>query len=153
MLRLTSQDDEAGETHRDSGVKAAVVTESLLIRRRPPRPSAMTLLHSQGLPALDITDEHLEHFFFTGSDGFPTGLVGIELYGTDALLRSLIGAESTRTRGIGSALVQHTEDYAASHQRTSLNGAAIAVLIGASLSHASNPPLSLPNFARRARRS
>jgi amino-acid N-acetyltransferase len=120
MLRLTSQDDEAGETYRDSGLEAAVVTESLLIRRRPPRSSAMTLLHSQGLPALDITDEHLEHFFFTGSDGSPTGLVGIELHGADGLLRSLIVAESTRTRGIGSALVQHVEGYAAAHQVSAL---------------------------------
>jgi hypothetical protein len=38
------------------------------------------------LPDSDITDEHLEHFFFVGSDGSPIGLVGLELYGTDALL-------------------------------------------------------------------
>jgi len=38
------------------------------------------LLQAQGLPASDITDEHLEHFFFVDSDGSPAGLVGLELY-------------------------------------------------------------------------
>lgn len=90
--------------------------ESLLIRGRPPRATAVALLQAQGLPFSDITDEHLEHFFFMGSDGAPTGLVGIEIYGIDALLRSLVVAENARTQGIGSALVQHAEDYATSRQ-------------------------------------
>ncbi len=90
--------------------------ESLLIRGRPPRSAVVALLEAQGLPVSDITDEHLEHFFFLGSDGSPTGLVGIEIYGTDALLRSLVVAENARTQGIGSALVQHAEDYATSRR-------------------------------------
>jgi amino-acid N-acetyltransferase len=56
----------------------------------------------------------LEHFFFVGSDGSPTGLVGLEIYGTDALLRSLVGDETARGKGLGSALVDHAEQYAAS---------------------------------------
>jgi amino-acid N-acetyltransferase len=90
--------------------------ESHMIRGRPPRSAAVALLQAQGLPFSDITDEHLEHFFFMGSDGSPTGLVGIEIYGTDALLRSLVVAENARTRGVGSALVQHAEDYATSRR-------------------------------------
>jgi amino-acid N-acetyltransferase len=90
--------------------------ESLMIRGRPPRSAAVALLQAQGLPVSDITDEHLEHFFFMGSDGSPTGLVGIEVYGTDALLRSLVVAENARTQGIGSALVQHAEEYATSRR-------------------------------------
>jgi amino-acid N-acetyltransferase len=74
------------------------------------------LLGGQGLPVSDITDEHLEHLFLLGSDGSPTGLVGIEIYGTDAWLRSLVVAENARTQGIGSALVQHAEDYATSRR-------------------------------------
>jgi amino-acid N-acetyltransferase len=66
------------------------------------------------LPVADITDEHLEHFFFVGSDGSPTGLVGLELYGSDALLRSLVVGENTRGKGWGSALTDHAEQYAAS---------------------------------------
>jgi amino-acid N-acetyltransferase len=89
------------------------MAEPLLIRGRPTRSTAMALLLPQELPVSDITDGHLESFFFTGSDGSPTGLVGVEIYGADALLRSLVVAETARTRGIGSSLVQHAEDYAA----------------------------------------
>jgi amino-acid N-acetyltransferase len=92
------------------------VTDPHLIRGRPLRSTAVALLQAQGLPVSDITDEHLEHFFFIGSDGSPTGLVGVEMYGTEALLRSLVVAENARTRGVGSALVQHAEEYAASHR-------------------------------------
>ena len=87
--------------------------EPLMICGRPPRSTAVALLQAQGLPVSDITDGHLEHFFFAGSDGSPTGLVGLEIYGSDVLLRSLVVAGSARTQGIGSALVQHAENYAA----------------------------------------
>jgi amino-acid N-acetyltransferase len=90
------------------------MAESLVIRGRPTRSTAVALLHSQGLPVSDITDEHLEHFFFVGSDGSPTGLVGLELYGTNALLRSLVVGESARNKGLGSTLIVHAEQYAAS---------------------------------------
>jgi amino-acid N-acetyltransferase len=86
-----------------------------MIRGRPPRATAVALLEAQGLPVSDITDEHLEHFFYVGSDGSPIGLVGVEIYGTDALLRSLVVADTARTQGIGASLVQHAEDYATSH--------------------------------------
>jgi amino-acid N-acetyltransferase len=78
------------------------------------------LLQSQGLPDSDITDEHLEHFFFTGSDGSLTGLVGLELYAADALLRSLVVGENMRGKGLGSSLVEHAEQYAASRGVRSL---------------------------------
>jgi amino-acid N-acetyltransferase len=90
------------------------MTEPFMIRGRPSRATAVALLQAQGLPVSDITDEHLEHFFFMSSDGSPTGLVGVEIYGADALLRSLVVGETARTQGAGSALVQHAEDYAAS---------------------------------------
>jgi hypothetical protein len=57
------------------------VSEPLMIRGRPPRSTVVALLGAQGLPISDITGEYLEHFFFVGSDGSPTGLVGLELYG------------------------------------------------------------------------
>ena len=86
--------------------------EVLMIRGRPPRTAALALLQAEGLPVSDLTARHLEHFFFTGSDGSPTGLVGLEIYGSNALLRSLVVGKTVRTQGIGSALVQHAEDYA-----------------------------------------
>lgn len=90
------------------------MSDPLMIRGRPPRSTAVALLQAQGLPVSDITDEHLEHFFFVGSEGSPTGLVGLELYGTDALLRSLVVAENARSKGLGSTLIDHAEQYAAS---------------------------------------
>jgi hypothetical protein len=53
--------------------------------------------------------EHLEHFFFSGTDELPAALVGLEIYGSDALLRSLVVSVSGRTRGAGSALVRYAE--------------------------------------------
>jgi amino-acid N-acetyltransferase len=90
------------------------MTDPLMIRGRPPRSTAVALLQAQGLPVSDITDEHLEHFFFVGSCGSPTGLVGLEIYGTDALLRSLVVGEHARSKGLGSELIEHAEHYAAS---------------------------------------
>ena len=91
-----------------------------MVRGRPPRSTAVALLQAQGLPISDITDEHLEHFFFVGSDGSPTGLVGIELYGADALLRSLVVGENARSNGLGSTLVEHAERYAATNRVRSI---------------------------------
>lgn len=85
-----------------------------MIRGRPPRSAAAALLKTQELPVSDITDEHLEHFFFVGADGSPTGLVGLEIYGTDALLRSLVVDANARCKGLGSSLVEHAEQYASS---------------------------------------
>ncbi len=62
------------------------MSEPLQIRERPPLWSAVTLLKAQGLPISDITDEHLEHFFFPG--------------------------ENARGSGLGAALVVHAERYA-----------------------------------------
>lgn len=114
MLRA-GPGDEAGQTRGESRLKAVMIG-SLMVHGRPSRSTAVALLQAQGLPVSDITDELLEHFFFIGSDGSPTGLVGIEIHGTDALLRSLVVAENARTRGVGSALVQHAEGYATSRQ-------------------------------------
>ena len=86
--------------------------DAIIIRGRPPRSTAVALLEGEGLPVSDLTDGHLEHFFFTGSDGSPTGLVGLEIYGSDALLRSLVVDANARAVGLGSALVAHAEDYA-----------------------------------------
>lgn len=59
-----------------------------MIRERPSHLSVVTLLEAEGLPASELTESHLEHFFFIGSDGAPSAVVGLEIYGDAALLRS-----------------------------------------------------------------
>lgn len=88
----------------------------LMIRQRPPHLSVVALLEAEGLPASDLTETHLEHFFFTGSDGAPSALVGLEIYGEAALLRSLVVSVAARNQGLGSVLLLHAEEYAAAHQ-------------------------------------
>ena len=82
------------------------------IRARPPMNAAITLLERHSLPASDLTHSHMEHFFFAGSDVEPTGIVGLEFCGADALLRSLVVATEARGSGVGAALVSHAESYA-----------------------------------------
>ncbi len=83
-----------------------------MIRARPSRSTAVAFLEREGLPVSDLTDEHLEHFFFIGSEDSPSGLVGLEIFGTDALLRSLAVAASARTQGLGAGLVKRAEEHA-----------------------------------------
>ena len=87
-----------------------------MIRERPPKSGVVALLEAEELPISDLTEAHLEHFFFTGSDGAPSAIVGLELYGPDALLRSLVVGTDARTQGVGTALVRHAEGYALAHQ-------------------------------------
>lgn len=84
------------------------------ITPRPARDTVVSLLSAAGLPHADLTDDHLEHFFCVGEANAPVGIVGVELYGDCALLRSLVVIESARAAGIGSALVWHAEAYARS---------------------------------------
>jgi amino-acid N-acetyltransferase len=78
----------------------------------PSESAVKRLLVESGLPAADITAQHLQHFFFCGSGRDMEGLVGLELYGEVALLRSLAVASDRRGSGLGSRLVEHAECYA-----------------------------------------
>lgn len=82
------------------------------IAMKPARSAAVALLTEANLPTADLTDEHLDHFFFIGPRTAPFGLVGIEIHGTDALLRSLVVAPDYQASGAGSALVEHAENHA-----------------------------------------
>jgi len=80
-----------------------------------PRPTLSTVkasLESAGLPVEDLTESHCEHFFFAGEAGAPIGIVGLEIHGAVALLRSLVVSPEKRTAGLGTALVAHAEQAA-----------------------------------------
>jgi len=81
--------------------------------RSGPGPSAATaLLREAKLPSADITAERLRHFFYHGAPAAPTGIVGLELYGAEGLLRSLVVAPQARSTGVGTILLRHAERYA-----------------------------------------
>jgi amino-acid N-acetyltransferase len=48
-------------------------------------------------------------------DGRLAGLVGVEIHGPDALLRSLAVADSARGKALGAGLLAYAEQYAAAH--------------------------------------
>jgi len=82
--------------------------------RNPPEARVKALLAESQLPASDLSSGHLEHFFGCGDARLPEGVVGLEIYGAVALLRSLAVAASRRGQGCGRALVAEAERHARS---------------------------------------
>jgi amino-acid N-acetyltransferase len=78
----------------------------------PPESSVKSLLSEVQLPISDITAEKLQRFFGYESADEIIGIVGIEVFGAVALLRSLVVDPRHRSEGIGSALVELTENFA-----------------------------------------
>jgi amino-acid N-acetyltransferase len=70
------------------------------------------LLSAAGLPTEDLTEAHMDAFFYAGAADAPVGVVGLELYGSHALLRSLVVAQTARAAGLGMALVNYAEQQA-----------------------------------------
>ncbi len=79
---------------------------------RPPAVQVMDLLAACSLPNTDLSEEKLQHFFGCGEGTSLRGVVGVELYGDVALLRSLAVAQDVRGRGWGKRLVQEAEEHA-----------------------------------------
>jgi amino-acid N-acetyltransferase len=79
------------------------------IFRNPAAPAVEALLASASLPSSDLTPAHLADFFGCGPENSPAGIVGIEVHGSVALLRSLAVTEKSRGRGCGKALVAAAE--------------------------------------------
>ena len=66
-------------------------------------PSVNFLLQSAKLPMLGVA-EHFETFLVALGDNGIVGTIGLEVYGSTALLRSAVVAEQERGRGIGQLL-------------------------------------------------
>lgn len=69
------------------------------------------LLEANGLPYLDVREQS-ECFFTAYSDAEFVGVGGVERYGSNGLLRSIVITESNRGEGYGEALCDELEDYA-----------------------------------------
>ena len=72
------------------------------------------LLESCGLPTSDIDLKKFETFLYFGSAENPLGIVGLEIYNSVALLRSLAVSKEARGKGHGKALVSAIENFAKS---------------------------------------
>lgn len=81
---------------------------------RAQEPAIKALLARCALPHVDIA-AHLQHFHVAMRGTELLGTVGIELYGSVALLRSLALAEEVRAQGLGRRLCERMESYARSH--------------------------------------
>lgn len=82
------------------------------IFRNPRESDVKQLLVESRLPMADLSSRHLENFWGCGPVEAPQGIVGLEIYGEVALLRSLAVASDFRGRGCGQALVAEAERYA-----------------------------------------
>jgi N-acetylglutamate synthase-like GNAT family acetyltransferase len=74
-------------------------------------PGLLALLEAAGLPTAGLT-EHLGGALVARAAGRVTGGVALELYGEEALLRSLAVLDGARGRGIGDRLVRSAIDLA-----------------------------------------
>ncbi|HWA87307.1 MAG TPA: arsenic resistance N-acetyltransferase ArsN2 [Opitutus sp.] len=71
-------------------------------------PAIAALLRSENLPAGDFA-EHLAHFLVGRSGDEVVAAVGAEIYGDDALLRSLVVAPTWRDGGVGGEMLRQLE--------------------------------------------
>src|SRR5262245_61127879 len=90
------------------------------IQTRPALQAAVCALEAAALPVEDLTDGHMAHFYFVGPPEKPTGLVGVELCGDGALLRSLVVDPELRGTGMGRLLVERAECHARTHGASSM---------------------------------
>ena len=81
--------------------------------RRSDLPSIRWLLDVELLPSADITEEALGHFLVYRDHLGVAGVVGLELFGEAALLRSLVVTSERMGCGIGKNLVNAAEALAA----------------------------------------
>ena len=74
-------------------------------------PAIGALLAAAGLPSLDLA-ARAEHFRVARAGASLLGAIGVEIYGTHGLLRSLVVAPHARGQGVGEALVGAIESHA-----------------------------------------
>ncbi len=72
-------------------------------------PAVITLLTACGLPSSDLSEASLAHFHVLESDGQLVGVAGLEVAGSQGLLRSVAVAPHFRGKGLAGRLVEATE--------------------------------------------
>lgn len=77
------------------------------------------LLEANDLPYRDVRAKP-ECFFVASSDAEVIGVGGVEIYGSNGLLRSIVIEESSRGRGYGTAVRETLEEHARTNGVTTL---------------------------------
>lgn len=85
---------------------------SQAIHRAPRHADVARLLEGAALPTSDLSADHMQDFFYAGLSTAPIGVVGLQFFGSDALLRSLVVTAEYRAQGLGQRLVEHAEQQA-----------------------------------------
>ncbi len=76
----------------------------------------LDLLAGAELPVEDLTDETMKNFMVArDKDNIIIGVVGIEMFQEDGLLRSLAVQPAYRGKGLGSQLTREIESFASSN--------------------------------------
>jgi len=78
------------------------------------------LLMESGLPVDDLGTDNLNRFLVAEDGGKLVGLIGLQLYGTIGLLRSLVVARDARKLGLGGKLIGALESAAQAAGATEL---------------------------------
>jgi len=74
----------------------------------------LELLSEASLPREEVA-EHFSHYLVAKAEGKVVGAVGMEHYGSSALLRSLVVSAPYRSRGLGRVLVERILEAARGH--------------------------------------
>ena len=106
---------DATRESSEAGCQSRVTNLGQTISAGPVPEAARGLLAAANLPTSDLTDDQLTKFFYCGPAAAPLALIGLEIYGNDALLRSLVVDRTLRSAGLGSALVEYAEAHAANN--------------------------------------
>lgn len=109
-------------TSKAAEIAARIISRSPMLPIEPITQLAeiKRLLSACGLPVSDIAPCESRLFFGCRSDAGLAGVVGLEIFGSVALLRSLAISPQYRSHGLGRALVAHAETHAASRAVESL---------------------------------
>ncbi len=82
------------------------------LAERSDLPRVVTLLEEANLCHDDLTSDHMADFIVVDDGAELTGAIGLEVFGQNALLRSLIVVPECRGAGIGVHLLEAIETHA-----------------------------------------
>jgi len=81
------------------------------IFQEPELQDVQRVLQAHNLPTDDLSDINLFHFFGCGDKSDPKGVIGLEVHGSDGLLRSLAVDSESQGLGCGSSLYNQLEKH------------------------------------------